>query len=63
MLNLDGEPVEATHFRIECVAGRVRMHLPQDCPLLGSPLPGAPVRAQEEQCQRARSGSVPKPLQ
>jgi len=32
-LNLDGEPVEATRFRIECVPGRVRMHLPADCPL------------------------------
>lgn len=34
-LNLDGEPVASTHFRIECVANRVRMHLPPDCPLLG----------------------------
>jgi len=33
-LNLDGEPVEARHFRIECVPRRVRMHLPADCPLL-----------------------------
>ncbi len=33
-LNLDGEPVDARHFRIECVPGRVRMHLPADCPLL-----------------------------
>ena len=33
-LNLDGEPVAARHFRIDCVAGRVRMHLPADCPLL-----------------------------
>lgn len=33
-LNLDGEPVESRHFRIDCVAGRVRMHLPEDCPLL-----------------------------
>ncbi len=32
-LNLDGEPVQGTAFRIECVAGRVRMHLPADCPL------------------------------
>lgn len=32
-LNLDGEPVESGHFRIECVPGRVRMHLPQDCAL------------------------------
>jgi lipid kinase YegS len=33
-LNLDGEPVESGHFRIECVPGRLRMHLPPDCPLL-----------------------------
>ena len=33
-LNLDGEPVGSRHFRIDCVAGRVRMHLPPDCPLL-----------------------------
>lgn len=32
-LNLDGEPVEAVRFRIECIPGRVRMHLPADCPL------------------------------
>ena len=34
VLNLDGEPVESGHFRIDCVPGRVRMHLPPDCPLL-----------------------------
>ncbi|WP_447904680.1 lipid kinase YegS [Stenotrophomonas geniculata] len=33
-LNLDGEPVQAQRFRIDCVAGRVRMHLPAGCPLL-----------------------------
>jgi lipid kinase YegS len=33
-LNLDGEPVESSRFRIECVAARVRMHLPAECPLL-----------------------------
>jgi len=33
-LNLDGEPVEARHFHIECVPRRVRMHLPADCALL-----------------------------
>jgi len=33
-LNLDGEPVKGRHFRVECVAGRVRMHLPPGCPLL-----------------------------
>ena len=33
-LNLDGEPVESAHFRIDCVTRRVRMHLPAGCPLL-----------------------------
>jgi len=33
-LNLDGEPVESTRFRIDCIARRVRMHLPAGCPLL-----------------------------
>ncbi len=33
-LNLDGEPVTSSRFRIECVPGRLRMHLPRDCPLL-----------------------------
>ncbi|WP_406234286.1 lipid kinase YegS [Isoptericola jiangsuensis] len=35
-LNLDGEPVQAQRFRIDCVAGRVRMHLPADCELLSA---------------------------
>ena len=34
VLNLDGEPVEARRFRVECVPGRVRMHLPRNCALL-----------------------------
>ncbi|PPJ41495.1 MULTISPECIES: lipid kinase YegS [unclassified Pseudoxanthomonas] len=34
-LNLDGEPVQSLRFRVACVPGRVRMHLPADCPLLG----------------------------
>jgi lipid kinase YegS len=34
MLNLDGEPVIAAKFRVDCVRGRVRMHLSEDCPLL-----------------------------
>ena len=33
ILNLDGEPVQSRRFRIECVPGRVRMHLPAACPL------------------------------
>ena len=33
-LNLDGEPVQSRHFRIDCVPGRVRMHLPPGSPLL-----------------------------
>jgi lipid kinase YegS len=36
VLNLDGEPVEARRFRVECVPGRVRMHLPPDCALLAA---------------------------
>lgn len=36
-INLDGEPVEAARFRIDCVPNRVRMHLPADCPLLAQP--------------------------
>ncbi|RZA22985.1 MAG: lipid kinase YegS, partial [Lysobacteraceae bacterium] len=36
-LNLDGEPVQSRHFRIDCVAGRVRMHLPPDSPLRSPP--------------------------
>lgn len=38
-LNLDGEPVESTRFRIECVPRRVRMHLPPDSPLRSQPPP------------------------
>lgn len=34
-LNLDGEPLQARRFHLQCVAGRVRMHLPTDSPLLG----------------------------
>jgi lipid kinase YegS len=34
-LNLDGEPETSRHFRIECVPRRLRMRLPDDCPLLG----------------------------
>lgn len=49
VLNLDGEPVESDHFQVECVARRVRMHLPVGCPLLrppGDPLaPGEPAVA------------------
>ena len=41
VFNLDGEPVEATGFRFDCVPRRVRMHLPADCPLLAQP-PVAP---------------------
>ncbi|WP_313220594.1 lipid kinase YegS [Pseudoxanthomonas mexicana] len=32
-LNLDGEPVASRRFRVDCVAGRVRMHLPLACSL------------------------------
>ncbi|RBG43854.1 lipid kinase YegS, partial [Xanthomonas oryzae pv. oryzae] len=30
-----GEPETSRHFRIACVPARLRMHLPNDCPLLG----------------------------
>jgi lipid kinase YegS len=42
-LNLDGEPVEGTRFRVECVPRRLRMHLSPGCPLLGTP--GNPIAA------------------
>jgi lipid kinase YegS len=45
-LNLDGEPVQATRFRVECVPGRLRMHLPAGCPLLG--IPGNPLAAEDD---------------
>lgn len=35
-LNLDGEPMSARHFRIDCIPGRVRMHLPADSSLLAA---------------------------
>lgn len=34
VLNLDGEPLEATCFDITCEPARLRMHLPAGCPLL-----------------------------
>ena len=33
-LNLEGEPVQARHFRIDCVPGRVNLHVALDSPLL-----------------------------
>jgi diacylglycerol kinase family enzyme len=36
-LNLDGEPVAGTSFRIDVVPSRLRMHLPAGCPLLSRP--------------------------
>ena len=36
-LNLDGEPVQAMAFRIQCMPKRLRMHLPVDCPLRANP--------------------------
>lgn len=40
VLNLDGEPRRARRFAIACVPGRLRMHLPDACPLLvGAPAP------------------------
>ncbi|MCD9005742.1 lipid kinase YegS [Luteimonas sp. XNQY3] len=34
VLNLDGEPSRARRFAITCEPGRLRLHLPKDCPLL-----------------------------
>ncbi|ADV28334.1 diacylglycerol kinase catalytic region [Pseudoxanthomonas suwonensis 11-1] len=36
-LNLDGEPLQARRFRVDCVPGRLRMHLPPQSPLLAQP--------------------------
>ena len=44
-LNLDGEPVESRHFRIDCVPGRVRMHLPAGCPSAGVTIAAAQTNA------------------
>jgi len=46
-LNLDGEPVASMQFRVDCVANRVRMHLPAGCPLLGIPGNPLPLAARE----------------
>lgn len=35
-LNLDGEPLQARHFVVECVPGRVRMHLPAGSALMAA---------------------------
>lgn len=53
-LNLDGEPVEASRFRIACVAGRLRMHLPAGCPLLG--VPGNPVASDDRDAAPGTDG-------
>ncbi len=37
ILNLDGEPLQACQFRIDCVPARLRMHLPPDCRLRQNP--------------------------
>ncbi|MGY0797564.1 lipid kinase YegS [Lysobacter sp. A286] len=60
-LNLDGEPVESTRFRIDCVPGRIRMHLPPGCPLLrppGNPLSSATGEDAPEPTELA-SGLLP----
>ena len=36
MLNIDGEPVTGTRFRIDCVPRRLRVVLPEDSPLLSA---------------------------
>lgn len=54
-LNLDGEPVTSTHFRVDCVGARVRMHLPPDSPLRQpAPMPaGAALHALGAHAPRA----------
>lgn len=44
-LNLDGEPMQARHFRIDCIPGRVRMHLPAGIALLGGTRQGSAMSA------------------
>lgn len=44
-LNLDGEPVQADAFRVDCVPARVRMHLPEGCTLLAGASVTAPAPA------------------
>lgn len=57
-LNLDGEPLESTRFRVECIAHRVRMHLPPGCPLLS--VPGNPLPlAADDDVPEFPSGMVP----
>ena len=55
VLNLDGEPLEATRFRVDCAAACVRMHLPPACPLLTAP--GDPVP------EALDDGPLPTPVQ
>lgn len=43
-LNLDGEPVKARRFRIDCVASRLRMHLPLGSALLAEHRPAPTLR-------------------
>lgn len=36
VLNLDGEPVQSARLRIECRRECLRMHLPEDCPMVAA---------------------------
>lgn len=55
-LNLDGEPCASTRFHIDCIAARVRMHLPPGCPLLR--LPGNPLRVSGRDQHRGPSPAM-----
>lgn len=55
-LNIDGEPFESTRFHIDCVAARVRMHLPAGCPLLRPP--GNPLRLSNRDPHRGPSPAM-----
>lgn len=62
VLNLDGEPVQARRFRIDCVHARLRMHLPAECALLSrarrSPRRG--LRAGPKRIVRRHGGGTPR---
>ncbi len=59
VLNLDGEPAEASHFHISCVPARVRMHLPPGCPLLGTPGNPLPLMDHADAPEPSPPGLVP----
>lgn len=57
-LNLDGEPLDVREVRIDCLPGRVRMRLPERCPLVSRP----PVHAAAAEKATDRRLGAPDPL-